>query len=373
MYLDNPALDAKEAYVPGLSKEYVSKTYGVPMDDVAKLGSAENPFGPSPKAAAAVQEALKLEVYPDWTATALREKIASKYGYKPEQVICGAGETEIIPWIVRGFSSKGDKVLMFTPAFPIYHMVAENEGRVPKFVHMGEDMDFKWDQYLAAITDDVRICFITNPHSPTGRLVSNDDIRRVCKAAKKQLVVLDEAYIHYTQTNGGMDLLKEFDNLIVLRTFSKAFGLAGLRIGFGIAKESIIRPMLHLKPTWNMGQVQAAGAIAALDDDAHVNKTVDEIVKMRAYVKENIEKIGRYSVVGEPRSNFFLLRIEDASLDSTTLFNELLKRGVIVKDGSVSFIGLGKRYMRIDVSLKKHMDRLVGALAEIRGGMRSAA
>jgi histidinol-phosphate aminotransferase len=373
MYLDNPSLDSKEAYVPGLSREYVAKTYGIPIDDVAKLGSAENPFGPSPKAAAAVHEALKLDIYPDWTATALREKIASKYGYKPEQVICGAGETEIIPWLIRGFASRGDKVLMFTPAFPIYHMVAENEGRVPKFVHMGDDMDFKWDQYLAAITDDVKICFITNPHSPTGRLVSNDDIRRVCRAATKQLVVLDEAYIHYSKTNGGMGLLKEFDNLIVLRTFSKAFGLAGLRVGFGIAKEDIIRPMMHLKPTWNMGQVQSAGAIAALDDDEHVNRTVDEIVKMRAYVSERIAKIGRYSMVGEPRSNFFLLRIDDPALDSTTLFDELVKRGVIVKDGSVSFIGLGKRYMRIDVSLKKHMDRLVSALAEIRGGLRSAA
>jgi histidinol-phosphate aminotransferase len=373
MHLDNPSLSSKEAYVPGLSKEYVAKTYGIPIDDVAKLGSAENPFGPSPKAAAAVKAALKLEVYPDWTATALREKIASKYGYKPEQVICGAGETEIIPWIIRGFSSRGDKVLMFTPAFPIYHMVAENEGRVPKFVHMGDDMDFKWDQYLAAITDDVKICFITNPHSPTGRLVDNEDIRRVCRAAKKQLVVLDEAYIHFSKTNGGMDLLKEFDNLIVLRTFSKAFGLAGLRIGFGIARTEIIQPMLHLKPTWNMGQLQTAGGIAALDDDAHVQKTVDEIARMRTYVSEKIAKIGRYSIVGQPRSNFFLLKIEDQGLDSTRLFDELLKRGVIVKDGSVSFIGLGKRYMRIDVSLQKHMDRLVNALSEIRGEIRSAA
>ncbi len=374
MYFDNPSLLGKEAYVPGLTREYVSRTYGIPLDDVAKLGSAENPFGPSPKAAAVVRAALHIDNYPSWTAAALREKIASKYGYSAEQVICGAGETEIIPWIVRAFAGKGEKVLMFVPAFPIYHMVAEAEGRIPVYVHMGEDMDFKWGEYLAAIMPDVRIVFLTNPHSPTGRLLPHDRIREVCRRAKDQLVVLDEAYIHFSKTNGGMDLLREFDNLIVLRTFSKAFGLAGLRVGFGIAANpDVIKPMMHLKPTWNMGNLQIAGAIAALDDEEHVAKTVDMIAEMRTYVMDGIARIGRYTVIGEPRSNFFLMRIDDPSLDSTLLFDELLKRGVIVKDGSVSFVGLGKRYMRIDVSLKQHMDRLLKGLAEIRGGMRSAA
>jgi histidinol-phosphate aminotransferase len=365
MFLSNPALGSTEAYVPGLTKEFVSQAYGVPLDDVAKLGSAENPFGPSPKAAAAVKAAMKLEVYPDWTARALRQKIAAKYGYAPDEVICGAGETEIISWIIRVFAAPGDKVLMFVPAFPIYHMAAENEGRVPVFVGMGDDLDFKWDDYVAAIKDDVRIVFLTNPHSPTGRLIPLEQIRRVCEAAKNQLVVLDEAYIHFSRTNGGMDLVKEFKNLIVLRTFSKVFGLAGLRIGFGIAASEIITPMMHIKPTWNIGQLQVAGAVAALDDDEFVNKTIDAITEMRAYVMEKLGRFNRFSVVGQPSSNFFLLRIEDSALDSTKVFEELLKRGVIVKDGSVSFIDLGKRYLRIDVSLKKQMDRLLWALSDI--------
>jgi histidinol-phosphate aminotransferase len=239
---------------------------------------------------------------------------------------------------------------------------------------MDENMDFRWDEFLAAIKPDVRIVFLTNPHSPTGRLLPLDRIRQVCRTAKDQLVVLDEAYIHFSRTNGGMDLLREFDNLIVLRTFSKAFGLAGLRVGFGIAaRPEIIAPMMHLKPTWNMGQLQMAGAIAALDDDEHVTKTVDMIWDMRNYVTERINAIGRFSIVGEPRSNFFLLRIDDPALDSITLFDELVKRGVIVKDGSVSFIGLGKRYMRSDVSFRKHMDRLVNALAEIHAETRVTA
>lgn len=365
MFLSNPELGTKEAYVPGLTQEYVTKTYGVLAGDVAKLGSAENPFGPSPKAAAAVKAALRIDSYPDWTARALREKIAQKYGYAPEQVICGAGETEIISWIIRVFSAQGDKILMFVPAFPIYHMTAENERRVPVYVGMGDDLDFKWDDYLAAITDDVRIVFLTNPHSPTGRLIPEARIREVCKKASKQLVVLDEAYIHFSGTEGGIHLVKEFPNLIVLRTFSKVFGLAGLRVGFGIADPKIIAPMMHLKPTWNMGNLQVSGAIAALDDDEHVGKTVAAITEMRAYVLGELRKLNRFSVVGEPSSNFFLLRIEDEALSSPTVFDELLKRGVIVKDGSVSFIGLGNKHLRIDVSLKKQMDRLIWALSDI--------
>jgi histidinol-phosphate aminotransferase len=123
--------------------------------------------------------------------------------------------------------------------------------------------------------------------------------------------------------------------------------------------------MMHLKPTWNMGSLQVAGACAALDDDKYVAMTVETIAKMRSYIMDKIAALNRFSVVGKPSSNFFLLRIEDPALDSTKMFNELLKRGVIVKDGSVSFINLGKRYLRIDVSLQKQMDRLAWALTDI--------
>jgi histidinol-phosphate aminotransferase len=179
MFLSSPGLGSKEAYVPGLTKEHVARTYGIAIEEVAKLGSAENPFGPSPKALQAVQAGGMLDNYPDWTAGALREKIAQKYGYDPEQVICGAGETEIISWIIRVFSGVGDKILMFVPAFPIYHMTAENEGRVPAYVGMGPELDFKWDDYVAAIKNDVRVVFLTNPHSPTGRLMKEGDPARL--------------------------------------------------------------------------------------------------------------------------------------------------------------------------------------------------
>jgi histidinol-phosphate aminotransferase len=233
---------------------------------------------------------------------------------------------------------------------------------------MGPGFDFCLDDFEARISADIRLVMLTRPHSPTGLMLADDDIRRVCRAAgPDRLVVLDEAYIHFSQTPGGIGLLAEQANLIVLRTFSKAYGLAGLRLGFGIAERGIIRPMLALKPTWNMGQLQIAGGIAALDDTAHVERTVSLIVEMRGYVQERLRALNAFRMIEGSGANFFLLEILDEAMNSTRVFQDLLARGVIVKDCSVSFRGLGKRYLRVDVSLKKHMDRLVDALSDLQG------
>jgi histidinol-phosphate aminotransferase len=369
--VSSPALLIEEAYTPGLSREYVAKTYGVPVDDVAKLGSAENPFGPSPLASAAVTEAsARIDNYPEWTARAFREAIAAKYGFEPDGVVCGSGETEVISLIIRAFAKAGDKIQMYEPCFPIYHIFAENEGRVPVYVKMGSDFDLVINRYIETLKSaKPKIAFITNPHSPSGKLTAESDIRRICEAGPDTLVVLDEAYIHFTETPGSIALTRDHDNLIVLRTFSKAYGLAGLRLGFGIAQNSkLIAPLLTMKPTWNLGQMQIAGGAAAVADDAHVARTVKTIVEMRAYITERLKGLNRFRMVPGSRSNFFMLEITDDTLDSTQAFNALLKHGVIVKDCSVSFRGLGKRYLRIDVSLKKHMDRLAHALRDIDGG-----
>jgi len=366
-----PALIENEPYTPGLSADYVAQKFNIAISDVAKLGSAENPYGPSPKARDAVEKGTaRLSLYPEWTSQALRAAVGKKYGFDADCVVCGSGETEVISFVIRAFAQQRDPVLMHEPCFPIYHMFAENEGRVPVYVPMGQDFDFVIANYVKTLKEVApKIAFLTNPHSPSGRFMEEHDIRAVCGAAgEKTLVVLDEAYIHFTQTEGSMELTREYGNLIVLRTFSKAFGLAGLRLGFGIAANtSIISPLLNIKPTWNLGPMQVEAGMAALDDDEHVNRTVETIVEMRGYLTGQLAGLNRFRIVPNSRSNFFLLEVLDSDLDSTKVFNELLKRGVIVKDGSVSFRGLGKRYLRSDISVKKHMDRLVWALKEIDG------
>ena len=357
------------AYVPGLPREHVAERFGIELEDVAKLGSAENPFGPSPKAVAAIESGkARIDLYPEWSSRLLREAIAAKYGFEADCVVCGSGETEIISLVLRAFAGPGDAVLMHEPCFPIYHIFAENEGRVPVYVGMGEDFDLVVDRYIAKLTAvKPRIAFITNPHSPSGRLMSEADIRRICEAGRETLIALDEAYIPYTQTPAAMHLTRDHDNLIVLRTFSKAYGLAGLRLGFGIAaNKALITPLRNLKPTWNIGSMQVSAGIAAIDDDDHVARTVRMVVEMRAYVARELAGLNRFRMVPGSRSNFFLLEVTDPDLDSTKVFEALLARGVIVKDGSVSFRGLRDRYLRIDVSLRKHMDRLVWALKDIQ-------
>ena len=367
MYLNNPALISYETYVPGLPREQIAAQFDIPLEDVAKLGSAENPFGPSPLAVEAVGGALsRIDIYPNWRADALREKIAEKFDVDPACVICGAGETEIISWIVRTFAAPEDSILMYEPCFPMYHLSADAEVRNGIYVPMGTDFDFRIEDYVAALDDTVRVAFLTNPHSPSGKLMALNDIRTVCRAAgDDRLVVLDEAYIHFTQTDGGMALLEEFSNLIVLRTFSKAYGLAGLRIGFGIGHPDMIKALWAVKLTWNMGQLQVAGAGAALDDDAHVRRTVDMIREMRDYVTERLGRLNSFRIIPGSRSNFFLVEIMDPDQNSTGVFEALLRKGVITKDCSQSFRGLGDRYLRVDVSLKKHMDRFVDALSEL--------
>jgi histidinol-phosphate aminotransferase len=365
MHLAHPGLKDPEYYVPGLPSDWVAHRYGIDPAQVAKLGSAENPLGPSPRAVGAVHEAAdRLHLYPSWTGEPLREALATTYGGTPERYILGAGETEVIACIIRAFAEPGGKVQMPRPCFPIYHLFAEAEGRRPVMVDT-DDMALDVDAYIAAVDVDTRIVFVTNPHSPSGTWLGESDVRRIVEAAPHALVVLDEAYVHYSRTPGYLHLAHEYPNLVVLRTFSKAFGLAGLRIGFGVGDRAIIDPLLAVKPTWNMGQLQIAGGVAALDDTEHVERTAALVSEQRARVAERIAGLDRFRMVPGSRANFFLVEVLDPSTDSTAVFEGLLERGVIVKDGSVSFRGLGHRYLRVDVNLQEHMDRLVDALADL--------
>lgn len=365
----HPGLAHPEYYVPGLPTDYVVERYGISPQDISKLGSAENPFGASPRAKAAVADALdRLHLYPSWTAEPLREKIGDTYGYSPGQVVCGAGETEIISLIIRAFCSPGGKILMPGPCFPIYHLFAEAEGRLPELAFEATDratMAMDVDAYIELIRPDHEIVFITNPHSPSGTWLSEGDVRRIVEAAPHALVVLDEAYVHYSQTPGYIHLAHDYPHLAVLRTFSKAYGLAGLRIGFGVAPAPVINALLAIKATWNLGQLQIVGGVAALDDHDHIDHTVTNVVAGRAHARKRFEELDRFRMIPDSRSNFFLIEILDPDTDSTQVFEGLLERGVIVKDGSVSFRGLEKRYLRSDANVEIHMDRLVDALADL--------
>ncbi len=374
MHLAHSGLENPEHYVPGMPRDYVARRYGLDPADIAKLGSAENPLGPSPAAVAAVTQAVgRIDRYASWTAEPLRNKLAEACGVgdSPDWFICGAGETELISLAIRAFCEPGGAVLMPGPCFPVYHLFAEAEGRRAIIAHestLRPSMSIDPEAYAAAVRPGVRIVFVTNPHSPSGTWLAEPELRYIIEtcAAAGALVVLDEAYVHYSGTDGHIHLARDYDHLLVLRTFSKAFGLAGLRVGFGMARPAVISALMAVKPVWNIGQLQIAGAVAALSDTEHVNTTVRTVAASRDYVQDRFDReLDRFRMVPGSRSNFFLVKIVDSGTDSTSVFNGLLERGVIVKDGSVNFRGLADRFLRVDIGLRPSMDRLVDALKDL--------
>lgn len=362
----NPVIERLTPYTPGLSAQDVASEFGVSPSEVVKLGSGENPLGPSPAAVRAISEALgSLNRYPDWTAAALRRKVAGLFDVSEEEVVCGAGETEIISCVIRAFARPGDEILMHKPTFPIYHLYAEAEDRRPVFADPGYSATLSVDDLLEQINERTRVVFLTSPHNPSGRVLELDDVRRVCRAASQALVVMDEAYIHFSDRISAVRLLPECPNLMVLRTFSKAYGLASLRVGFGIAGEEIVRILMRVKPTWNVGTLQTVGAVAALDDEEHVERITQIVGKMREAAYREIDRLEGFSVVKGSQANFVLVRLDDPSLNSTEVFHRLAQQGLVVKDGSVSYVGLGTQHLRIDVGVEEVMDRLVEALRAI--------
>ncbi|MDR0359758.1 MAG: histidinol-phosphate transaminase [bacterium] len=355
-------------YTPGMTPNEASARFGVAAVDVVKLGSGENPFGPSPAAFRAISQTFgHLHQYPEWTALELREAIARHMGVESAQVVCGAGETELISCLIRAFADASDEVLMHCPTFPIYHLYAEAEGRRPVFSDAGPDPVMNVEDLISRLTEHTRLVFLTTPHNPSGRVVTLADIRRVCAASQQALVVVDEAYLHFSQQDSAVELLADIDNLIVLRTFSKAYGLAGLRVGFGIAGSEVVDALLRIKPTWNIGPLQVAGAVAALGDDDHISRTAETIRANRGWVTAELNQIPGLSVVPGSEANFVLLRLDESVVSSTDLHEKLASRGVIVKDCSASYLGLGDRHLRVDIGDEQAMGRLVEGLRDLLG------
>jgi histidinol-phosphate aminotransferase len=345
----NPDVVGVEPFKPGLARADVLRRFADAPEPIVKLGSGENPLGPSPKGAEGVRAGMAgLMLYPDWTAGALRRKVAEYVGVTPEHVVCGAGETEIISGIVRAFAGVGDEVVMARTTFPIYHQYAQTEGRTVRFAESGEQLDVGPGPMLATVSDSTRIAFVTSPHNPTGRCWALDDVAELCRSIPHALVVLDEAYIHFSDRPAGFELLADHPNLIVLRTFSKAYGLAGLRVGYGVAQPEVIDLLMRTKPTWNLGSLQVQGAVAALDDDEHVERTVALVRGGLRGIEDAVADQPKLEIVDGSEANYVLLRVTDPGLNSTDVFEAFLRRGLVIKDCSVSYLGLGDRHVRID-------------------------
>tara|TARA_B110001454_G_scaffold112702_1_gene105742 strand:- start:2433 stop:3605 length:1173 start_codon:yes stop_codon:yes gene_type:complete len=269
-------------YQPGKPIDELAREFGLNPADIVKLASNENPIGPSKKAIAAMeQEAQELTRYPDGNGFDLKQALCQKLStdtspIAPENITLGNGSSDILDFIVTCFVSKGDEVVFSQHAFAIYGLVTKIQGgecRVVPAKNYGHDLD----AMAAAITDKTRLVFVTNPNNPTGTWLTQTEVAAfMAKVPSDVIVVLDEAYFEYVNEADycdGLTLLPKYPNLVITRTFSKAYGLASLRVGYGISSPEVADLMNRVRPPFNVNSFALAAAVATLNDEEYVAKS----------------------------------------------------------------------------------------------------
>lgn len=344
-------------YQPGRAIEDVKRTYG--LTDVIKLASNENPFGFSPRVREAVIQAVSsANRYPDGAATALRRALSEHLGVGEESLICGNGSDEIVQLIARAYLAPGTSTVMATPTFPRYKTNAVIEGARVIEVPL-KDGRHDLDAMAAAVTDDTRVVWVCNPNNPTGTMVTHDElVAFLARVPRHVLVVLDEAYVEYVtdaRFPRSLELLRAHENLILLRTFSKIYGLAGFRIGYGIAAPTVIDALNRVREPFNTSFVAQAAALAALKDQAFVAACVEKNEEGKRQLYEGFARLGLHYY--ETHANFILV---DVGRPAGAVFEALLRQGVIVRSGEALGYPMA---LRVTIGDAAQNGRLLEALA----------
>ncbi|MFA5146407.1 MAG: histidinol-phosphate transaminase [Candidatus Omnitrophota bacterium] len=318
-------------YVPGKPIEEVERELG--LKDVIKLASNESCLGPSPRALAAVRKNLgKINRYPDASSFYLKERTAKFLGVKPDNLVFGNGSDEIICLALRVFAGEGDEVIIARPTFLIYEIASQIQNATAKFVPLTADFRYDLNAMKRAVTAKTKIIFIANPDNPTGTYVTKAELDEFFDGLPDKVVVfLDEAYFEFADHGrkdypNGLDYIKR-PNVIVSRSFSKAYGLAGLRVGYGVANPGIISYIERVREPFNVNILAQAGALAALDDAAFLKRKLAHVAKEKEFLYSAFGSMGLRYVPSA--TNFILV---DVKKDCKTVFGGLLKRGVIVRD-----------------------------------------
>lgn len=324
----HPDIAALSPYVPGKPIEELQRELG--LTRVIKLASNENPLGPSPKALAVVNEtAASLHRYPDGGAFRLREALADRWKVTLDHIILGNGSDEILGMLARTFLSPGDEAVMADQTFVIYKMevmAAHGKAVTVPLKQWRHDLS----AMAAAITARTRLLFLCNPNNPTGTMVSAEEVGRLLSRVPEHvIVVFDEAYVEYVRSAEFPDSLayvREGRNVIVLRTFSKIYGLAGLRIGYGVTTPEMTNLLNRVRPPFNANSIAQRAALAALDDDEHVANSRAVNQAGMEQVVAGLKTLGFAPIPSEANFVYF-----DAGRDGRELFEALLRQGVIVR------------------------------------------
>lgn len=340
-------------YVPG-----DHKLEGI--DEPAILSANENPLGPSPNAIAAFRDgAEKLHRYPDGGANELRRAIGEMNGLDPDRIICGAGSDELITLLIRAYAGVGDEVVYSKHGFAMYRITAITTGATP-VAAPEKNLTTDVDAMLAAVGPQTKLVFIANPNNPTGTYLADSEVRRLIEGLPSHvLCVLDAAYAEYVSRNdysAGASFVDDYDNVVMLRTFSKIYGLAALRLGWGYARRDVIDAMNRLRSPFNVNSVAQAAGVAAIRDTAHVRESCRHNDEWLVWLTEQIKALGLE--VNPSVGNFILIGFGDA--DRCKRANAFLeKQGVIAR-------GVGgyhlPEYLRLTVGTEKECRQSVDAL-----------
>jgi histidinol-phosphate aminotransferase len=354
-------------YPPGKPIEELEREYGI--SDSVKLASNESPLGPSPKALEAAAGALaNLHRYPDGDCYYLKRAVAKHLGVSPDALIFGNGSNEIIELIVRTFLRAGDEAVMADQAFVVYRLIVQASGGSSRLVPL-RDFTHDLDGIAEAIRPQTRVVFLANPNNPTGTIFKRDAWERFLEAVPATVViVMDEAYAEYVDDPDYPDSLAALGAgrlIVTLRTFSKIYGLAGLRIGFGVGAPEVVEMLNRVRQPFNVNSVAQVAARAALEDTEHVRRTKECNREGMAYLRRECERIAVECVPSW--ANFMLVRVGDGG----RVYEALLRRGVIVRPMAVYGF---PEHVRVTVGTAPENERFIAALGEALGaGGKGAA
>ncbi|MCM8788507.1 MAG: histidinol-phosphate transaminase [Candidatus Omnitrophica bacterium] len=331
-------------YVPGKPMEVLFREKSISR--IIKLASNENPFGPSPGAVKAIRKKLsEINRYPEGSAFALKEKLGCALKIKSNQIIVGSGSSEIINMAIQAFCEPGDEIIFPWPSFIIYRILAHAHGAVPVTIRLNNDMSYNMESFFEKISGKTKLVILCNPNNPTGSHIRKNQLERFMKNVPDRIVVLsDEAYFEYVedpQFGTCMDWLGK-KNVIVTRTFSKIYGLAGLRIGYGIASADIIEIMEKIRPPFNTTSLAQQAALGAIDDHAFIEKSLRNNKREKKFLTENLKNL-RFNVFPSEANFLFCCCKQDAG----KICKELEEKGIIVRP-MVGF-GIKENFIRITI------------------------
>jgi threonine-phosphate decarboxylase len=341
---------------------------GVKREDILDFSSSVNPLGTSKKALAAAEAAFsQVAAYPDSMSTELREVIAKHYSVAKDNIIVGNGSTELMYLFAEAFLSKGDIAVMASPTFGEYEGAVRKTGADIRFVKLGIEQKLDVDAFTDAMAG-AKMVFVCNPNNPTSLLVSAQELKCILDVALEQsvLVFLDEDFLEFVEDEQHHSMISsicKYSNLFVLRSFTKLFGLTGLRVGYGIANKEIINVLLSAKIPWNVNCLAQAAAVVALNDVEHLQKTRELIRQEKMYLQKELSDIKGFKVY-TPDANFFFINTRDTGYTAAELTQKLLMYGIMIRDCS-SFTGLDPYYIRIAVKRHNENMKLIEALGKV--------